>query len=513
MAYSRYNEDWQDFPSTATPIDAAALEHIEDGIVDVDERVTTLEGAAPGTPDHGTLPGLGDDDHTQYALADGSRGSFATTAQGGLADTAVQPADLGDLAVKDLVVVPGDLDATGTPSATTYLRGDGSWGTPSGGSSPSADELAYWNVKAALLDPAALAPHYYDTFDVTLTNPLWVVNAWQCQIDARSNNRFDVRVPPILDMMPLVLPTGTRIQGTGTASSLFGIDPTLVSYADPKAKFFERMGRLGSLVRRPANQNGAAAVNAWIDDTRPQFRTSDARSNTSLFMTVGGTGFGSSQQFSVPVQINSAATVDVSVFVQRVTGNSGDLKIDIRTDSAGNPSGTIIGTATVLAANLPALDAGGSWVDATITLTANLLADTTYHLQLLNDSGSTEVCQWRAAEGVSQTYYKGRYHNGTSWVDPTGFKHFCCAINRDTMIDYLITHAMGFDTPWAITLGELTGANINLWTEINDTTPTQRTGAGIAVPYSLRFGMRYRMNGGISASRASWIALELPSDW
>lgn len=32
-----------------------------------------------GTTDHGALSGLADDDHTQYALADGSRGSFAST--------------------------------------------------------------------------------------------------------------------------------------------------------------------------------------------------------------------------------------------------------------------------------------------------------------------------------------------------------------------------------------------------------------------------------------------------
>lgn len=46
-----------------------------------------------GVTDHGALTGLSDDDHPQYALADGSRGSFATTAQGALADTSVQEGD------------------------------------------------------------------------------------------------------------------------------------------------------------------------------------------------------------------------------------------------------------------------------------------------------------------------------------------------------------------------------------------------------------------------------------
>ena len=53
-------------------------------------------GGGGGVSDHGGLTGLGDDDHGQYALADGTRGDFATTAQGDLADTAVQPSALSD---------------------------------------------------------------------------------------------------------------------------------------------------------------------------------------------------------------------------------------------------------------------------------------------------------------------------------------------------------------------------------------------------------------------------------
>lgn len=70
--------------------------------------------AAPsgGTSDHGLLAGLADDDHPQYALADGTRGSFA--------------------AIGHLHPIT-DLSVTGTANATTYLRGDGTWATPAGG--------------------------------------------------------------------------------------------------------------------------------------------------------------------------------------------------------------------------------------------------------------------------------------------------------------------------------------------------------------------------------------------
>lgn len=58
---------------------------------------------------------------------------YATAAQGALADSAVQPGDLGALASKGAIAVPADITATGTPSATTYLRGDGTWAPPAGG--------------------------------------------------------------------------------------------------------------------------------------------------------------------------------------------------------------------------------------------------------------------------------------------------------------------------------------------------------------------------------------------
>lgn len=57
-----------------------------------------------------------------------------------IVESALQPGDsipntdiigLGGLSTKDTIDVPTDITATGTPSANTYLRGDGSWATPS----------------------------------------------------------------------------------------------------------------------------------------------------------------------------------------------------------------------------------------------------------------------------------------------------------------------------------------------------------------------------------------------
>ena len=74
------------------------------------------ETPASGVTDHGLLSGLADDDHTQYALADGTRGSFATVAQGNLADTAMQPLDnistlTNDAGYQTAADVDGDVSA------------------------------------------------------------------------------------------------------------------------------------------------------------------------------------------------------------------------------------------------------------------------------------------------------------------------------------------------------------------------------------------------------------------
>lgn len=72
----------------------------------------------------------------QSLQADGSlrpvpKSTLAPDVQTSLAsaDSAVQPSELGDLAAKDQVAVP-DISASGSPSSSTYLRGDGSWTAP-----------------------------------------------------------------------------------------------------------------------------------------------------------------------------------------------------------------------------------------------------------------------------------------------------------------------------------------------------------------------------------------------
>jgi hypothetical protein len=61
--YTRFRALWQDGSAGGTPITAAALNHIEDGLV--------------AASDHGQLAGLGDDDHPQYLLRTDASAAYA----------------------------------------------------------------------------------------------------------------------------------------------------------------------------------------------------------------------------------------------------------------------------------------------------------------------------------------------------------------------------------------------------------------------------------------------------
>ena len=93
-----------------------------DGLTITFEVVSTGGGGegGEGVTDHGALTGLSDDDHSQYALSSGARGNFASTAQGTLADTAVQP---GDLIVGGAITPhDGNLDLSGSTQFTVLTK-------------------------------------------------------------------------------------------------------------------------------------------------------------------------------------------------------------------------------------------------------------------------------------------------------------------------------------------------------------------------------------------------------
>ncbi len=153
-------QDWSVItgkPATFTPVDATAA--VTGGV--------RLTGDLGGTAASPTVPGLaskvgtgrlisttaplsgGGDlsaDRT-LSVADAAAGAKGVIQLAGqLSGTAASPTVVG---VTGAVVGVSNLSATGTPSATTYLRGDGTWSTPAGGGgSPggSSGQLQYNNA-------------------------------------------------------------------------------------------------------------------------------------------------------------------------------------------------------------------------------------------------------------------------------------------------------------------------------------------------------------------------------
>jgi hypothetical protein len=81
--YTRFRALWQDGSAGGTPITAAALNHIEDGIV--------------AASDHGTLAGLADDHHPHYLLRTDASAIYLAKADNlaALVDKAAARANLG----------------------------------------------------------------------------------------------------------------------------------------------------------------------------------------------------------------------------------------------------------------------------------------------------------------------------------------------------------------------------------------------------------------------------------
>lgn len=113
---------------------------------------TTGTGGGGGVTDHGALTGLTDDDHSQYYNQSRGDGRYAQKANNlsDLSNTATARTNLGAAAtvhqhaaadISTGTVATARL-GSGTPSPTTFLRGDQTWAVPGAGGSVNLDDLA-----------------------------------------------------------------------------------------------------------------------------------------------------------------------------------------------------------------------------------------------------------------------------------------------------------------------------------------------------------------------------------
>ena len=112
------------------------------------------------------------DQVTNFLRADGS---WAVPAGAGVTTVTTTDGTFIDLTpnapVGGAVNVTADLSATGTPSATTFLRGDNTWAVPAGGSATAPEEVVrvpFFNQK---WEPATTGASDYYTFDGLAQGP------------------------------------------------------------------------------------------------------------------------------------------------------------------------------------------------------------------------------------------------------------------------------------------------------------------------------------------------------
>ena len=115
-------------------------------------RIVALEATPPGITDHGALTGLGDDDHPIYLTTGRGDARYVQGSDSRLSDARTPTAHTHGIA---------DLTATGTPSATTYLRGDGTWATPAGGGGGSGPLTGTGSPEGVVA--ASVGTEYLDT--------------------------------------------------------------------------------------------------------------------------------------------------------------------------------------------------------------------------------------------------------------------------------------------------------------------------------------------------------------
>jgi hypothetical protein len=128
-----------------------------------DFTFTTWMGYEGGIADHGSLVGLGDDDHEQYALADGTRGDFAATGHSHKLDDLDTPDDNTDL---DASAQRHGLLPKLSGNSGDCLKGDGTWGAAGG--SDTRRQATIFTVEG-VLTVASGAIRIYNKLGRTLT--------------------------------------------------------------------------------------------------------------------------------------------------------------------------------------------------------------------------------------------------------------------------------------------------------------------------------------------------------
>lgn len=185
---------------------------------------------------------------TSQVLKQTSAGAPITVAQVTDADLSIS-----DITTNDVSTSKHGFTPKAPNDTKKFLDGTGSWATNLTG---GADEFAYWQDQAALLDPAAYELHVASidgpgwTSTVPAGQTWYLLNSFCVNINGGPDTYFqrllDVRVA-----LPLFAGTTLSFSSLSSGAYAYICKPALVtggaSYANPKALYYTRMATLKTL--------------------------------------------------------------------------------------------------------------------------------------------------------------------------------------------------------------------------------------------------------------------------
>ncbi len=118
MPYVKFHENWEDRPSTATPVSAEAIEWIEEGIQDAQDGVDAISATFPLPASQVTI--VDADDHYSTTTVEGALDEIGDDLAAHLADTS----DAHDASAISLLDSANDFTATDVEGALAEIQTD-----------------------------------------------------------------------------------------------------------------------------------------------------------------------------------------------------------------------------------------------------------------------------------------------------------------------------------------------------------------------------------------------------
>lgn len=304
-----------------------------------------LGGGGGGVTDHGALTGLGDDDHTQYLLADGSR-QLSDDWYWGTDTILGKNATFG-------------VNASGDPTTTlTYVSSINRLTSATDG--PVA--LAYYRLATSSTAAAGLGyyiGHFIDDDSGSLASAAFIYITWLDASEGNTDASYAIKVASGGSVE-----TALELKGSDQTGELFGdiilTDASSIAYTqladgtDGELITWDADGHIDTVAVGNAGQllksNGTGAAPAFADDV----------ATLTFLIPTGVLAAGA---------VEGALHIDFDCTITQVTllagDSAGDLTIDIWKDSYANYPAT--DDDSICGGNEPSISSGIKMQDSTLT--------------------------------------------------------------------------------------------------------------------------------------------------